>query len=56
VRSTNHLAPNKNGKRKDSTKVFKRKVHHKPVGRPRNRWVDAVERDALQLVRMEENS
>ena len=30
---------NKNGRRTDSKKGFKRKLlHHKPVGRPRTRW------------------
>ena len=39
-----------NEKRKDCKKGFKRKIlHHKPVGRPRTRWVDVVQRDALQL-------
>jgi len=42
---------NENGRRKDSEKGFKRKLlHHKPVGRPRNRWADVVQRDALQLL------
>jgi hypothetical protein len=25
-------------------------IQHKPVGRPRLRWADAVQRDALQLL------
>ena len=34
-------------------KGFKRKLlHHKPVGRPRTRWADVVQRDALQLLRI----
>jgi len=42
---------NKNGKRKDPKKGFKRKLlHHKPVGRPRTRWADVVQREALQLL------
>jgi len=42
---------NKNGRRKDSKKDFKRKLpHHKPVGRPRTRWADVIHRDALQLL------
>ena len=42
---------NKDGRRKDSEKGFKRKLpYHKPVGRPRTRWVDVVQRDALQLM------
>ena len=41
----------KNGRRKDSKEGFKRKlVHHKPVGIPRTRWADVVQRDALQLL------
>ena len=32
-------------------KDFKRKlVHHNPVGRPRNRWADVVQRDVVQLL------
>jgi hypothetical protein len=32
-------------------KDSKRKLpYHKPVGRPRTRWVDVVQRDALQLL------
>ena len=32
-------------------KGFKRKLLcHKPVGRPRRRWADVVQRDALQLM------
>jgi len=32
-------------------KGSKRKLlHHKPVGRPRTRWVDVVQRDALHLL------
>jgi len=43
---------NKNGRGEDYTKKnFKRKLlHHKPVGRPRIRWTDVVQRDALQLL------
>jgi len=42
---------NKNGKRKDSKKGFKRKLlRHKPVGRPRTRWADVVQGNALQLL------
>ena len=42
---------NKNGRRKDSKKGFKQKLlRHKPVERPRNRWADVVQRDALQLL------
>ena len=42
---------NKNGRRKESKNGFKRKhLHHKPVGRPRTRWADVVQRDALQLL------
>ena len=43
----------KNGRRKDSKK---KKVLNgnfqatRPVGRPRNRWADVVQRDALQLL------
>jgi hypothetical protein len=42
---------NKDGRRKDSKKGSKRKLtYHKPVGRPRNRRVDVVQKDALQLL------
>ena len=50
---------NKDGRRKDSKKVLNRKFHTtRPVGRPRTRWADVVQRDALQLLgtRMEEKS
>ena len=46
---------NKNGRRKDSKKGFKRKLlHHKTTGRPRTRWADVVQRDALQLLGIRE--
>jgi hypothetical protein len=42
---------NKNGRRKDPKKGFKQNFHTtKPAGRPRTRWVDVVQRDALQLL------
>jgi len=42
---------NTNGRRKDSKKCFEQKLpYHKPVGRPRTRWADVVQRDALQLL------
>jgi len=42
---------NKDGRGKDSKKGSKQKLpYHKSVGRPRTRWVDAVQRDALQLL------
>jgi hypothetical protein len=42
---------NKDGRRKDSKKGSKRKIpYHKPVGRPRTRWVNVVQRDALHLL------
>jgi len=31
-------------------KVLKRNFCTRPVGRPRNRWADVVQRDALQLL------
>jgi hypothetical protein len=41
----------KDGRRKDSKKGSKRKLpYHKPMGRPRSRWADVVQRDALQLL------
>jgi len=49
---------NKDGRIKDS----KKKVLNgnfpttRPVGRPRTRWADVVQRDALQLLWMEEKS
>jgi hypothetical protein len=42
---------NKGGRRKDSKKGSKGKLsYHKPVGRPRTRWADVVQRDVLQLL------
>ena len=43
---------NKNGRRKDSKKkVLNRNFYTtRPVGRPRTRWADVVQRDALQLL------
>jgi hypothetical protein len=43
---------NKNGRRKDPPqKVLNGKFHTtRPVGRPRTRWADVVQRDALQLL------
>ena len=43
---------NKNGRRKDpQNKVFNGKFHNTiPVGRPRNRWADVIQRGALQVL------
>jgi len=42
---------NKDGRRKDSEKVLNGNFHTtRPGGRPRNRWADVVQRDALQLL------
>jgi len=43
---------NENGRRKGSKKGFKRKLLHnkEPVGRPRTRWANVVQRDALLLL------
>jgi len=42
---------NKNGRRKDSKKVLNGNFYTiRPVGRPRTRWADVVQRDALQLL------
>jgi hypothetical protein len=42
---------NKNGGRDDPKKGFKWNFHNtRPVGRPRTRWADVVQRDALQLL------
>ena len=43
---------NKDGRRKDSKKkVLNGKFYTtRPVGRPRNRWADVVQRGALQLM------
>jgi len=39
------------GERIPKKKGFKRKLlHHKTSGRPRTRWADVVQRDALQLL------
>jgi hypothetical protein len=41
----------KDGRRKDSKKDLSGNFHTtRPVGRPRTRWVDVVQRDALQLL------
>jgi hypothetical protein len=42
---------NKDGRRKDPKKVLNRKFHNtRPVGRPKIRWEDAVQKDALQIL------
>jgi hypothetical protein len=42
---------NKNGRRKDSKNVLNGNFHTtSPVGRPRTRWADVVQRDELQLL------
>jgi hypothetical protein len=42
---------NKDGRRKDSKKGSNGNFHTtRPVGRPRIRWADVVQRDALQLL------
>jgi hypothetical protein len=42
---------NKDGRRKDSKNVLNGNFHTtRPVGRPRIRWADVVQRDALQLL------
>jgi hypothetical protein len=42
---------NKNGRTKDSKKVLNGNFHiARPVGRPRTRWADVVQRDARQLL------
>jgi len=43
---------NKAGRRKDSKKKVLNGNFHttRPVGRPRSRWADVVQRDALQLL------
>jgi hypothetical protein len=42
---------NKNGTRKDPKEGSKRKLPYtRPVGRPRTRWADVVQRDALRLL------
>jgi len=42
---------NKNGGREDPKKVLNGTFHNtRPVGRPRTRWADVVQRDALQLL------
>jgi hypothetical protein len=47
-----HRSYNKNGRRKDTKKnVLTRNFHTtRPVGRPRTRWADVVQSDALQLL------
>jgi hypothetical protein len=42
----------KNGRRKDSKKNVSNGNFYttRPVGRPRNRWTDVVQTDALQLL------
>jgi len=42
---------NKDGRKRIPKKVLNRNFHTtRPVGRPRIRWVDVVQRDALQLL------
>jgi hypothetical protein len=42
---------NKNGVREFPKKVLNGTFHNtRPVGRPRTRWADVVQRDALQLL------
>jgi hypothetical protein len=43
---------NKDGRRKDFQKKILNGNFHttRPVGRPRTRWADVVQRDALQLL------
>jgi len=42
---------NKNERRKDSKKVLNVNFYTtRPVGRPRTRWADVIQRDALQLL------
>ena len=42
---------NKDGRRKGSKKILNGNIHTtRPVGRPRTRWADVVQRDALQLL------
>jgi hypothetical protein len=43
---------NKDGRRKKSPKKFLNGNFHttRPVGRPRTRWANVVQRDALQLL------
>ena len=42
---------NKDGRKRIPKKVLNRNFHPtRPVGRPRTRWADVVERDALQLL------
>jgi hypothetical protein len=42
---------NKDGRRKILKKVLNGNFHTtRPVGRPRTRWTDVVQRDALQLL------
>jgi hypothetical protein len=46
---------NKDGRGKDSKKVLNRNFHTtRSVRRPRTRWVDAVQGDALQLLGIRE--
>ena len=42
---------NKDGRRKDSKKVLNGNFNiRRPVGRPRTRWANVVQRDALHLL------
>jgi len=47
---------NKDGRRKDSKKEVLNGNFYttRPVGRPRTRWADVVQRDALQLLGQED--
>jgi hypothetical protein len=45
------ISYNKNGRKKKKKKGSKQKLpYHKPVGRPKTRWADVVQKDALQLL------
>jgi hypothetical protein len=49
--SIRRLEYNKDGRRKDSRKVLNGNFHTtRPVERPRTRWADVVQRDAIQLL------
>jgi hypothetical protein len=42
---------NKNGRTRDSKKVLNGNFHIvRPVGRPRTRWTDVIQRDSRQLL------
>jgi hypothetical protein len=48
------LLHHKNGRRKNPKKVLNGKIHNRrSVGKPRTRWEDVVQRDALKVLEIQ---